>query len=506
MQCRISIFLTFLLVEASGQLPAGGGGGQGGGGGGNAPPLAPTCTCSGPVQSGDRYPVYLDLSWKIFSSWDDGKGSITGTMLANAKYFCGQFICLLEDETTHLTDFLDIENFMGGQPGRLNAGKMSGPKDAISEGLLIVGEFTQHLDGRCVPFDRQTVTFNLTVHEPFGVFVRLRLWCMRSDCTLYDFRGEEFSWTRGARRPVDEAGDGRSSNGSFSNITKLVDRRHQGKTAVGFQWSEMTCRLEPFEGGSDKIVCEMTGTRNSGQMLLQEVAPGIIMSLVVLSSFCIPVGMPMPRIAITMISLMTFVTKATTALSSLPNTGSSFIAEFYNMGLFFMFVSLLGHTFSFVHTSWHALADSVFLYAGSVALSLALAISTRRKECQLIDNDLLDGIISALSVLLMTSCTLIIVKHRQQLRGLSRILRSQCSTRQPTQRTEPHEPQSKAAAQDDSRQVNDDSDDMRPADTSRSLQGANGKSDRTSPSGPSSSLMDAWPETGCGQILPQHVQ
>eukprot|EP00930_Biecheleria_cincta_P013235 TRINITY_DN11909_c1_g2_i1.p1 TRINITY_DN11909_c1_g2~~TRINITY_DN11909_c1_g2_i1.p1 ORF type:complete len:644 (+),score=60.38 TRINITY_DN11909_c1_g2_i1:60-1991(+) len=465
---------------------------------------ADACRCSTRPEIGSRFPVYLDLSWKIFSSWNDGKGSITGTMLANAKYFCGQVICLLEDETVHLTDFLNVENFMGGQPGRLSAGKMGGPTDSISEGLLIVGEFTQDLDGRCMPFDRQIVTFNLTMHEPFGFFVRLRLCCNRNDCTLYDSRDEKFRST--GPPPVHAVGDGRNSTGSYSKITKLVDTRHQGKTAVGFQWSEMTCRLEPAEGeGSDKILCKMIGTRDAGRMLLQEIAPGIVMSFVVLSSFCIPVGMSMPRIAITMISLMTFVAKATSALSSLPSTGSSFIAEFYSIGLLFMFVSLLGHTFSFVHTSWHALVDSVFLYAGCITFFLALAIRTRKKTCPLIDNDSLDGMIATLSVLLITSLMLIIVKHRLQLKERLQTVCSPCSTRKLTQRTEPHEPQSKVAARDDV-EVGDESADVSPADTSTSLQCANGKSAHTSRSGSSSSVMSAWPVTDYGQILPQRVQ
>lgn len=254
-----------------------------------------------------------------------------------------------------------------------NSGRIKGPNfDFKANGYLhrrslmtYIGEFSQPVDGTCYPVDVQTVSFTLQLPRDWAMYWRLNLFCkIGSDCVAYDDKSNILEKTD-------------PSYSSNSTVQKIVMPQHN--SSVGFKWSSFACSLS---SGKDSIVCSTTGTRYGTKKLINWIIPGAIMLVVGFSSVCMPISLKMPRVATTMIAMLTFVNKANSAFSSLPSIGTSLIVEFYMLGSFSLCVNMLAHVIVFRYESLAEPIAEVTLAVGLFGTALALGISLAAKGCQ----------------------------------------------------------------------------------------------------------------------------
>merc|ERR1712072_969617 len=119
----------------------------------------------------------------------------------------------------------------------------------------------------------------------------------------------------------------------------------------------------------------MEGTREWEKPYKMHIAPGIYLVVLGYASFYIPPRMAMPRVATTMIALLSFLNKMTAVLSQLPPTGTSIVQLFYETGGFCLFLNMLGHILVFRYPNLAPLLSAVMCNVAASTLVVYLLAS-----------------------------------------------------------------------------------------------------------------------------------
>ena len=135
----------------------------------------------------------------------------------------------------------------------------------------------------------------------------------------------------------------------------------------------------------------MRGVRFSGKVMWKLFFPGVLMIVISFGSFLIPVNLPMPRVATTMIALLAFMYLYRGVLSQVPATGTSWLEEFYFVGIGFMMLNVFGHIASFrlqkyeykiFGTLFYRHCDRFCILIGSSTFFLGISCRLHIRDCE----------------------------------------------------------------------------------------------------------------------------
>ncbi|CAJ1375444.1 unnamed protein product [Effrenium voratum] len=307
-------------------------------------------------------PLTIIPSWDVFLGFSDKQKYIKGRMTIGTVY--------PEVATTFVEkpeDMVDVQNFGSGSGDitTMSSLKLWNPKVGKSTSIskTYVGEFSQSLypyDLSCYPFDRKTMMFIISLQKPCGAFYRLALGCV----------GEG---------SVTESVD---DDGNVLQCSWPINA-----SSVGFDWEMFTCALN----GNSTLECQMSGTRQSEALLKIYLWPSIIYGLMGFQAFALGVKLAMPRVATTMLALLSLTNLRNQVMNTLPSSGAtSWLEEYFLLSISFMLLNLMGHAASF-HldaTGRHHTQKMVNKFNLWGVLSLFVLIVIARlhvRECTVID-------------------------------------------------------------------------------------------------------------------------
>eukprot|EP00931_Biecheleriopsis_adriatica_P018215 TRINITY_DN1282_c2_g1_i1.p1 TRINITY_DN1282_c2_g1~~TRINITY_DN1282_c2_g1_i1.p1 ORF type:complete len:307 (+),score=31.58 TRINITY_DN1282_c2_g1_i1:354-1274(+) len=194
-------------------------------------------------------------------------------------------------------------------------------------------------------------------------------------------------------------------------VPTLSHSKQEGVESKGYIWSVFKCEVYNDKTIHDSIRCEMVGRRYFTKTVTLQIIPGVVMCIIGFSSFLIPDKMAMPRVASTMIALLTFVGKGTSVVSSMPTTGMSIVEEFYIWGVGTMFVNMMGHIISWQYPKMSPLIAELQLGFTVFLFVLVLSVSMHARHCAYVAPEVTTSIIVLSSVLLFASASWSIKRH-----------------------------------------------------------------------------------------------
>jgi len=317
--------------------------------------------------------LYIGPELKRISGWSDEQSILSGIFEVDFDWNL-TFFADFNAKKTDLRNVVSVEELITGNSGRIQGIELDW-KDCVTfyehrrTLMTYVGDFAQVIDGTCYPFDEVMVKFTLQLKSDWTHDWKTNLFCKaHSDCVAYDSDGNILDvtdpWRLGGGLPYNFV------------VSKIVVS--QPFSAKGFAWSSMTCQTSSRPG---RIVCSLTGIRNWKMPFCKWVLPGVVMIVIGFSSFVIPSDYRMPRVATTMIAMLTFVNGSTAAFNALPATGTSWILEFYLLGTFALCVNMIGHVASFRYERLAPIIEDIALAIGFFGLTFCLALRLHFRVC-----------------------------------------------------------------------------------------------------------------------------
>lgn len=326
--------------------------------------------------------AFLEGKIQLYFSWD----YLTGLQIIGPT------------ETKDIRKIPMLTNFAGGGGSILQAGPIvpSGTKGTGS--IFYVGAFKQKLQEICFPFDHVEVAFNVEILRPFSDSVRIGLFCecdgvCGDECIAYNATGQKIA-------------DGQEA-------VKIVRKDTVG-LSVGFDWDVFTCEAQ----GGTKLTCSMTGIRDPELIIMSDLVPGIVMVIVGFSAVWMPSGGPfaMPRIATTMIAMLSFIAKGSAVMSRAPATGGlSWLAHFFVAGVFVMLIVMLGHIQAFKSGHEHLFLRIFNRYFNFFGYIFFLFVDLTSRNCAHVPSavPIVGVVMFALLVALTVGCT--VRRHRAEI-------------------------------------------------------------------------------------------
>jgi hypothetical protein len=213
---------------------------------------------------------------------------------------------------TDAASIVRVANYEGGSSGimpqpiiSLNS-KTSEVRDLKRQ---FNGKFKQKFDALCYPFDHQEVSFTITIEKPISKYWEVYLLCNEGEEAL-DAAGNEVEV-----KPGEET----------SATTVKVCKKELDSSAVGLHWEKMACT----KTDAAEIECTMYGHRLKTRVILNFIMPSLLVSMMSFASFQLPVGMAMPRVATTMIAMLTLINLRNALSKMLPGSGGLSWIEYY---------------------------------------------------------------------------------------------------------------------------------------------------------------------------------
>lgn len=337
------------------------------------------------------------VDWMTFHSFDPALEILSGTL--------GIQMVWNETETAPLTedmrDMVEVYNFATGSPGRVKSVIIeyyNGLRDAT---YLLVGNFKQHINGVCYPFDKYDVKFKLGIRPPLNKMVQLGLHCLTEEPKCHAFNSQDQAVV-GARY----------SDAMINHVVKTKRPPEEGGAdQVGFDWHDLVCVLDK---NRYDIECTMVGERIWLRQVKQDMLPGIIMMIVGFAAFKLPVALTMPRVAVTMIALLTFVSKGIHVLKLVPPRGISWVEEFYLLGMFVMLLNMVGHIAAFQSQAQSKIVDSMSSTMLFWLMLLWLFVSLLVRRCEPLLTGVFETIMTSIcAVMVVATIAYMILRYRR---------------------------------------------------------------------------------------------
>eukprot|EP00928_Gymnodinium_smaydae_P069900 TRINITY_DN5372_c0_g4_i1.p1 TRINITY_DN5372_c0_g4~~TRINITY_DN5372_c0_g4_i1.p1 ORF type:complete len:575 (+),score=40.75 TRINITY_DN5372_c0_g4_i1:94-1725(+) len=349
--------------------------------------------------------LVITPSWTNFASFNEAKGVLSGSMAVEYQWFWMGSKGYADGRISEPHLSVNLENFASGASGRVVSGlyqdKPLADLDLSFRRIVVtyVGDFQQKLDGTCYPWDEQNISFDFRLPWPYSTMVEFIV-----RCTGYDDNCDQGYIC--AEHEKDTFG-----NCLPDHLRTVKNVRFEGSTAKQFRWSALQCE----KVSTDRVVCSMRGTRVFSKDLLMHLGPGVLLSVIGFGSFLIPHNMAMPRVATTMIALLTFVNKGSVVVRVMPSVGLNIVEEFYIWGMVVMMVNMIGHILSWKKPGLAALVNELQLGFVLLAFILFAICSIYNRGCA---NTSASGLVlSIVGVTLMLLFSLVwsIRRHREDL-------------------------------------------------------------------------------------------
>jgi len=265
-------------------------------------------------------PIRVIPDWDLFLGFEDRAKLIRGKLTLSMFYF--------PEALNYVSDpqkIVSVDNFGAGDrylQGRVSLVDPASNKDGFATSNIYVGDFSQsqsNFDHSCYPFDDKKVRFEISIQKPGNYIFHLELMCPKE--RLSEMYLDEKNKSR-VRKCTGEAA------GSY----------------VGFDWGNFTCERV----SQQVIMCSIVGIRQWDSIFKGHIWPSFIFSAMGFLSFALSVKMSMPRVATTMLALVSLTSLRNSVMDKLPVSGNtSWLEEYFLVSMTFMLLNLCGHAFSF---------------------------------------------------------------------------------------------------------------------------------------------------------------
>lgn len=323
------------------------------------------------TESHEIIKMFIHPEWVLSMGLSDNDNQITGSFKLELQW--NNSHTALEDPR----DIIVIDNFADGKREYLGKLLMG---DKIFTAMTFVGGFKQMLTESCYPFDQQTIKWKINILHPGEHVFEYSMFC--------------------PERAL-KGGLALAKPAEGSPPHEDVDICYQPSTvgsSVGFKWEELECE----KLSSNSIECSMVGYRVSEPKLMTYFLPAILFSFLSFGSFALPSTAQMPRVAVSMIALLSIMNLKGSLATKLPSLDvHSWLEDVILVGIGFMFLNVLGHAAVFLKSFDHY-TPLVNMFNGLLMPSLYAVVTSTRlmmKDCQSIHGTAV--ILSAVSAVLL---------------------------------------------------------------------------------------------------------
>ncbi|CAK9021282.1 Uncharacterized protein SCF082_LOCUS15274, partial [Durusdinium trenchii] len=313
-------------------------------------------------------------SWDIFLGFSDRRKIIEGRLTVISVYDMVGYEFVSEPHA-----IIDVENFGDGTKRHMGTISVNDPvtrRESASTSTVYIGEFAQAaspmFDMSCYPFDRKETQFRITLQKPGNMIFALSLGCA----------------------------NGISGNKTVNGkVIPTCDFGAKG-TYVGFEWGNFTCE----QNDEALITCLMDGIRQSEAIFNSYMWPSLIFTMMGFLAFALDVKMSMPRVATTMLALVSLTNLRNSVVATLPTSGSiSWMEEYFLVSKTFMFLNLAGHAISFYldaigKKDLQKLMNKFNLWGMLLIMWLIVICRLHVRQCELVDSTLTAVLVALLSI------------------------------------------------------------------------------------------------------------
>eukprot|EP00438_Fugacium_kawagutii_P011812 Skav229671 [mRNA] locus=scaffold4264:59938:61269:+ [translate_table: standard] len=331
-------------------------------------------------------------SWDIFLGFSDRRKILEGRLTIISVYED-----IAYDFVTEPHGLIDVENFGDGTKTHLATLKLDNPmtgRESSSTSTVYIGEFAQaaspNFDMTCYPFDSKETIFRISLQKPGDMIFKLTLGCI----------------------------NGEAGNTTLNGKVLTTCTWPAMGTYVGFEWSNFTCTQEDDE----QISCSMSGVRQWGAIFNSYMLPSVIFTLMGFLAFTLDVKMAMPRVATTMLSLVSLTNLRNSLVATLPISGEiSWLEEYYLVSMTFMFLNLAGHAISFFldvsgRKGLQKLVNKINLWGMIQVMWLIVFIRLHSRQCELVDSPSTSVVVALLSISTFAFFLFVFVYYRRPLK------------------------------------------------------------------------------------------
>jgi len=327
-------------------------------------------------------------SFDIFLGFNDRRKSIEGKLTVLMMYFPEALLQVQNPQTIiSVNNFADGDRYLQGTVGLRDP--FSG-RDAWATSNIYVGHFSQarsSFDHLCYPFDEKTVVFDISIQRPGDFIFSMELFCPEQQNETSTINGKTV-------------------------VTKCTSPP-QG-SYVGFDWDGLVC--EKMSGQT--VSCSIRGVRQWWTVFMGYMLPSLIYSAMGFVSFALSVKLTMPRIATTMLALISLTNLRNTVMNMLPAAGNtSWLEEYLLISLLFMLLNLVGHAFSFFLDSHgkHSLQMAVNKVNSLGMVCVCFFVTSFRlhtRQCDRIDRGMSTAIVTLAALMVIACFGMIAYKYR----------------------------------------------------------------------------------------------
>ncbi|CAL1158554.1 unnamed protein product [Cladocopium goreaui] len=323
-------------------------------------------------------------SWDIFLGFSDSRKIVEGRLTTIAVYENSAYQFVTEPYA-----LIDVENFGDGTKRHMATITVDNPMTGIESGstsTVYVGEFAQaaspNFDMKCFPFDRKEVVFRITLQKPGNLIFALSLGCV---------------------------------SGVSGNTT--VNGKAIG-SYVGFEWSSFVCT----QMDDELIACSIDGIREWAAIFNSYMWPSAIFTMMGFLAFTMDIKMSMPRVATTMLALVSLTNLRNSVVATLPTSGNmSWLEEYFLVSKTFMFLNLAGHAISFYldatgRKELQRLANRINLWGMIQVMWLIVFARLHARNCNLLDSTGTGVMVALLSISTGVFFLYTLMAHRRPLK------------------------------------------------------------------------------------------
>jgi len=353
----------------------------------------------------ESIPLSVFPSWDLFLGFNDRQKTVQGKLTLMIMYDTIAYRYVQNPR-----DIIYMDNFATGDlypGGIISVVNSATGREAHSTSSIYVGDFSQAyeiFDHLCYPFDSKTVYFHVTVQKPGNYVFDLNLLCPESMVL------------------EEEVLDGQ-------RVVTCTSLDPAGNY-VGFDWDKFRCELK----AGQRITCSMTGIRQWDHIAKGYLWPSFTFSAMGFISFLFSVKLAMPRVATTMLALISLTNFRNALMAHLPSSGNtSWIEEYFLIAMTFMLLNLCGHALSFYldgigKSDWQHMVNK-FNFFGMLSISL-LSMTARLhvRGCENIDGAAMSVCTILCSLLVIVVFASISWRYRETIKDIAASTRSHFSS------------------------------------------------------------------------------
>lgn len=313
-------------------------------------------------------------TWNIFLGFSDRRKILEGRLTIIAVYEN-----IAHEYVSEPHGLIDVENFGDGTKRHMATMTLSNPITGVessSTSTVYIGEFSQAsspiFDMKCYPFDRKQTIFRITLQKPGELIFALSLGCV----------------------------NGVKSNSTVDGQVRTSCTWSEMGSYVGFEWSNWTCT----QMDNELIICSMDGIREWSAIFNSYMWPSLIFTMMGFLAFTLDVKMAMPRVATTMLALVSLTNLRNSVVATLPTSGSiSWLEEYFLVSKTFMFLNLAGHAISFYldatgRKDLQRLANKCNFFGMLWVMWLIVFARLHARHCELVDSTATGVVVAFLSI------------------------------------------------------------------------------------------------------------